>query len=248
MFKKKAFLGSLTKGDVIGAGASLLGNIGSGVAGLIGAKKMKAPSKPVDYSPVKLQTSVNVNPQLDNIERSRTRMTDHISSNSASSAGKLARLQGIEANATDAKNRIYGEKSNIETGLINEDARNQQDVRMRNVDKYNTYQDKLSDFNARRTAFKTNIAQSMITGVTDTVDNLSTMNEQRKAEANKEALIISSNPEVSPAQVHQNGYEFSRKQAERFAETHDEPGTRDYFQKYIESINKKNKRAKKLSN
>lgn len=112
-----------------------LGAFGRTAAGIIGASinnatnrnylsrmeglisKMKSYNVPL----TKLKTRFNINPQLSEIENKLLLTTKDIDANTASSQVGLARKRAARLNATLQKNKLHGQKENIETQLINQD-------------------------------------------------------------------------------------------------------------------------------
>lgn len=79
--------------------------------------KMKAYQIPL----TKLKTRYNINPQLAEIENALRIGKNDIDANTASSQAALARKRTATLNATLEKNKLYGQKENIETKLTNDD-------------------------------------------------------------------------------------------------------------------------------
>lgn len=79
--------------------------------------KMKAHQIPL----TKLKTRYNINPQLAEIENALRIGKNDIDANTASSQVALARKRAATLNATLEKNKLHGQKENIETDLINKD-------------------------------------------------------------------------------------------------------------------------------
>lgn len=79
--------------------------------------KMKAHQIPL----TKLKTRYNINPQLAEIENALRIGKNDIDANTASSQVALARKRTATLNATLEKNKLHGQKENIETDLINKD-------------------------------------------------------------------------------------------------------------------------------
>lgn len=84
-------------------------------------EKHKIVRKDAVYSPVKLKTRININPQLQQIQRERDRNIRSIVENTASSKDALNRIRLENLEARDKNVAIQGQKENIETQLINQD-------------------------------------------------------------------------------------------------------------------------------
>lgn len=112
----------------IGAGSQILSGVTGAIInnatnrkylgqmeGLI--NKMKAYDIPL----TKLKTHYNINPQLAEIDNALRIGKQDIDANTASSQVALARKRSAQLNATLEKNKLHGQKENIETDLINKD-------------------------------------------------------------------------------------------------------------------------------
>lgn len=149
---------NLTTADWIGLGSNVAGSLASYFATRRAINKMRGPSQPTLISANKLKTKYNINPQLDRIREDKFEAYRDIDSNTASSRVSLARKQRVRNAAGQAANELYGNKENIETNLINQDRRNQQNVRQFNAQQYNQYID-------RKTAFDNGIIEAKVTNI-----------------------------------------------------------------------------------
>lgn len=156
---------SITGGDIL--------NIGLGVAGSLisnaiaqGAYndiyKNYAPKRPILAVPAKLKTNYNELPQLEAIRRARLNTERAINENSYNSSSVLDKMNINNVNAAESENKIYGEKENIETGLVNQDALHREQVNRENIAALNDYYENLNQFNRDITLSK---AQSNIGAV-----------------------------------------------------------------------------------
>lgn len=91
--------------------------------------KMKAYQIPL----TKLKTNYNINPQLAEIENALRIGKNDIDANTASSQVALARKRAATLNATLEKNKLHGQKENIETDLINKDRLQQSQTITENI-------------------------------------------------------------------------------------------------------------------
>lgn len=127
----------LTTGDWINAGV----NIGGALINL--ASRHSLPQKAIKYkSPIPLtaikgKTKININPQLREIDKTINKYTDTINKNTASSRVSLNRLRDLNLNRLDMVNKLYAQKENQETALINQDNRNLQNIINQNIQAQN---------------------------------------------------------------------------------------------------------------
>lgn len=127
----------LTAGDWINAGV----NIGGSLINL--ASRHSLPQRAIKYkSPIPLtaikgKTKININPQLREIDKTINKYTDTINKNTSSSQVSLNRLRDLNLNRLDMVNKLYGQKENQETELINQDNRNLQNIINQNIQAQN---------------------------------------------------------------------------------------------------------------
>lgn len=123
-------------------------------------------AKPRLQKPVNLKTEINVNPQLRTIRDAVASTTKSIKQNSSSSATARAEMSGVRLAGTKQRNDVFVQKENIETGLVNKNRLNKQNVSARNLAKLDRYDDKnfarSTDINARLSANAANIAGDYI--------------------------------------------------------------------------------------
>lgn len=187
---------NLTTADWIGLGSNVAGSLASYFASRRAINKMRGPSQPTLISANKLKTKYNINPQLDRIREDKFEAYRDIDSNTASSRVSLARKQRVRNAAGQAANELYGNKENIETNLINQDRRNQQNVRQFNAQQYNQYIDRKAAFdNGIREAKVTNI-NNLFNGINAGIQDMISRYENRKALNNTIGAMRASAPNV----------------------------------------------------
>lgn len=187
---------NITAADWIGLGSNMAGSLASYFASRRAINKMRGPSQPTLISASKLKTKYNINPQLDRIREDKFEAYRDIDSNTASSRVSLARKQRVRNAAGQAANELYGNKENIETNLINQDRRNQQNVRQFNAQQYNQYIDRKAAFdNGIREAKVTNI-NNLFSGINAGIQDMISRYENRKALNNTIGAMRASAPNV----------------------------------------------------
>lgn len=187
---------NLTAADWIGLGSNMVGSLASYFASRRAINKMRGPGQPTLISANKLKTKYNINPQLDRIREDKFEAYRDIDSNTASSRVSLARKQRVRNAAGQAANELYGNKENIETNLINQDRRNQQNVRQFNAQQYNQYIDRKAAFdNGIREAKVTNI-NNLFSGINAGIQDMISRYENRKALNNTIGAMRASAPNV----------------------------------------------------
>ena len=136
--------------------------------------KMKAYQIPL----TKLKTRYNINPQLNEIENALRIGKNDIDANTASSQVALARKRAATLNAVLEKNKLHGQKENIETELINKDRLQQAQTIAENIRNTQNVENQklqmLADITDKRaenaSATTQNIVGSVVGGI-DTILN-----------------------------------------------------------------------------
>lgn len=199
---------NITTADWIGLGSSIAGGLGSYFASKRAINKMRGPGRPTLISANKLKTKYNINPQLDRIREDKFEAYRDIDSNTASSRVSLARKQRVRNAAGQAANELYGNKENIETNLINQDRRNQQNVRQFNAQQYNQYIDRKTAFdNGIREAKLTNV-NNLFTGINAGIQDMISRYENRKALNNTIGAMRASAPNVDDRIMRDAGVDY----------------------------------------
>lgn len=137
--------------------------------------------EPILMAAAKLKTRYNANPQLTKIEDETRRTMRDIDRNTSNSRVGLARKQLAALRGQEAKNQVYAQKENIETELINKDKLNQQEVTVRNLARYDQYNQALAAQMANR-------ARLRLAADTANIQNklaVSTANANLKAQADQ---------------------------------------------------------------
>lgn len=199
---------NITTADWIGLGSNVAGSLASYFASKRAINKMRGQSQPTLISASKLKTKYNINPQLDRIREDKFEAYRDIDSNTASSRVSLARKQRVRNAAGQAANELYGNKENIETNLINQDRRNQQNVRQFNAQQYNQYIDRKAAFdNGIREAKVTNI-NNLFSGINAGIQDMISRYENRKALNNTIGAMRASAPNVDDRIMRDAGVDY----------------------------------------
>lgn len=184
--------------DGIGIASNIVGSIIGYNANKKALEKMKYTKAPVNLIPAKLKTSININPQLDAIRDQQQAYERQIDANTASSRVALGRKQLGRLNTIKLLNNLYGDKENIETGLINRDKLNQQAVTNQNITNYNTWRERKNAFEnviiEKQSENTIGLINSINAGVQNAIGNL----EKRLATENNIRAIAAANPNVNP--------------------------------------------------
>lgn len=184
-----------TKSDIVGIGSNVISGVSGYLNNLHMLNSLKAPAAPVLNQAAKLKTTVNINPQLDTVDRGvqsavRDSNENTASSNVAASRNMAASLYGVAS-----KNQLYGNKENAETELINKDKLNQQEVARANAEAYNNYTNNVINFRNtvadKRAENFNGLLNTLNSGVQDAI----TKREQRTNFRNSVKASLVSNPD-----------------------------------------------------
>lgn len=184
-----------TKSDIVGIGSNVISGVSGYLNNLHMLNSLKAPVAPALNQAAKLKTTVNINPQLDTIDRDvqsavRDSNENTASSNVAASRNMAASLYGVAS-----KNQLYGNKENAETELINKDKLNQQEVARANAEAYNNYTNNVINFRNtvadKRAENFNGLLNTLNSGVQDAI----TKREQRTNFRNSVKASLVSNPD-----------------------------------------------------
>ena len=184
-----------TKSDIVGIGSNVISGVSGYLNNLHMLNSLKAPAAPVLNQAAKLKTTININPQLDTIDRGvqsavRDSNENTASSNVAASRNMAASLYGVAS-----KNQLYGNKENAETELINKDKLNQQEVARANAEAYNNYTNNVINFRNtvadKRAENFNGLLNTLNSGVQDAI----TKREQRTNFRNSVKASLVSNPD-----------------------------------------------------
>lgn len=166
-------------GDWIGLGADILGSIATGIINSKGANSIHLPERPGFLQAAKLKTTYNVAPQEEEVNRVRNRSFEDIDAGTASSVAALNRRNLLNTKATDDINKLYAQKENVETELINKDALNQQEVAAKNLQIQSDWANKVADIQNAKDNAKTQAKVMSLQGLGRAVSNFVGQASQR---------------------------------------------------------------------
>lgn len=190
----KNFLSS-NKGELVSAGIGAAGTIISGLMNKGSINKMTPPPAPQLVAPAKLKTNINVNPQLSDIRETELSMNRNIQGNTASSVASLARQQRVSNASLSQRNKIRGEKENIETQLYNQDAMNRQTVAGQNAQMINNRNMMVNQLENEKIQANANNRTQIIEGVTSGVRDFQHGMDTKRRDNLAFAAELSKNPE-----------------------------------------------------
>jgi len=170
---------AIRTGDWIGLGGDILGSIATGIINSKGANSIHLPERPGFLQAAKLKTTYNVAPQEEELNRARNRSFEDIDAGTASSVAALNRRNLLNTKATDDINKLYAQKENVETELINKDALNQQEVAAQNLKIQSDWANKVADIQNAKDNAKTQAKVMSLQGLGRAVSNFVGQASQR---------------------------------------------------------------------
>lgn len=170
---------AIRTGDWIGLGGDILGSIATGIINSKGANSIHLPERPGFLQAAKLKTTYNVAPQEEEVNRVRNRSFEDIDAGTASSVAALNRRNLLNTKATDDINKLYAQKENVETELINKDALNQQEVAAQNLKIQSDWANKVADIQNAKDNAKTQSKVMSLQGLGRAVSNFVGQASQR---------------------------------------------------------------------
>lgn len=182
-------------GDAISSGIGAIGSLVSGFMNKSSINNIQAPQKPQLVAPAKLKTTINVNPQLSDITENELTTRRDIAGNTSSSVASLARRQRVSNASLSERNRIRGEKENIETQLKNQDAMNRQSVAAQNAATTNAHNNIVTQIENDKIQAIANNRTAMIDSVTGAVRDYQLGRDKKKMDRLRLAAQMSATPE-----------------------------------------------------
>jgi hypothetical protein len=141
-----------------------------------------------------MKTNYNANPALNEVQSQYRQFTKGIDDNTANSntsrANKLAGFSSV----IDQKSKIYGEKENIETALINKDIMNRQSVSDRNLrnsqEVSNQNRVRLDEYRMNQAIRKDNIRTQLSTNAAANVETFTKQVQDKNSFNNDQSKIL----------------------------------------------------------
>lgn len=164
----------ITKGEsdwqgYAAAGVNALGSVINSLIMNNALRKQRPPVRPVPKIAQKLKTKYNINPQLsENREATAQAVKDVVRNTASSQVGRnLVNNLGLQRAIAD--NKLFAEKENKETELINKDIINRQSVDHENVDTYNKWLEARNDFYNNRSLLRAQNWATLVNGISSQI-------------------------------------------------------------------------------
>ena len=166
--------------------------------------------QPIFTPAAKLKTKININPQVDAINRTTAAKNANVSANTASSKVRNARMNNNYIDRLVYLNELYGMKENKETELINADKLNQQEITKGNIQAYNDWVEKKQNFDNTVREKQSENAVSFVSNLATGVDDVLANRQKRKQFKQNVAAYMASHPNVNPELLESYGLDLVR--------------------------------------
>ena len=160
----------ITKGEsdwqgYAAAGVNALGSIVNSLIMNNALRKQRPPVRPVPKIAQKLKTKYNINPQLSENREATAQAVKDVLRNTASLQVGRNLVNNLGLQRAIADNKLFAEKENKETELINKDITNRESVDHENVDTYNKWLEARNDFYNNRSLLRAQNWASLVNGL-----------------------------------------------------------------------------------
>ena len=171
-------------------------------------RDLKYQGQPVFTPAAKLKTKININPQIDAVNRTTAAKNANVSANTASSKVRNARMNNNYIDRLGYLNELYGMKENKETELINADKLNQQEITKGNIQAYNDWVEKKQNFDNTVREKQSENSVSFVSNLASGVDDILTNRQKRKQFKQNVAAYMASHQNVSPELLESYGLDI----------------------------------------
>lgn len=227
-------------------GSDLISGIAKGGASLASylinrnmLNDLKYTGQPIFTPAAKLKTKININPQIDAINRTTAARNANVSANTASSKVRNVRMNNNYIDRLGYLNELYGMKENKETELINADKLNQQEITKGNIQAYNDWVEKKQNFDNTVREKQSENAVSFVSNLASGVDDILTNRQKRKQFKQNIAAYMASHPNVSPELLESYGLDIfgnSKKTKKQVSATTKKTTPRVYTKEELDLI------------
>ena len=169
---------------------------------------LKYTGQPIFTPAAKLKTKININPQIDVVNRTTAARNANVSANTASSKVRNARMNNNYIDRLGYLNELYGMKENKETELINADKLNQQEITKGNIQAYNDWVEKKQNFDNAVREKQSENAVSFVSNLASGIDDIIANRQKRKQFKQNVAAYMASHPNVSPELLESYGLDI----------------------------------------
>lgn len=164
----------ITKGEsdwqgYAAAGVNALGSVINSLIMNNSLRKQRPPVRPIPKIAQKLKTKYNINPQLSENREATAQAIRDVARNTASSQVGRNLINSLGLQRAIADNKLFAEKENKETELINKDIVNRQSVDYENVDTYNKWLEARNDFYNNRSLLRAQNWATLVNGISSQI-------------------------------------------------------------------------------
>lgn len=204
--------GTIFKGsDWAQLGADTIGSLFGSLANLNTANNMVIPREPAPIQAVKLPTTYSIGADLADNNRAVNEMLKDARNNMSSSAGLNSMRNRIRLAGSDRVNSLNQTRSRAENEMLTADAKNQQDITIRNAMIDADYQARLNEAQNRRALLRGNAYSTMLSGLSDAFGNFIDQGKQRYSDQQAMNYYMALLPEEGRTWLRRNRVDFLRK-------------------------------------
>lgn len=204
--------GTIFRGsDWVQLGADTIGSLVGGLANLNTANNMVMPRETAPIQAVKLPTTYSIGADLADNNRVVNEMLRDSRNNISSSMALNTMRNHIRLAGNDRVNSLYQTRSRAENEMLTADAKNQQDIAIRNAMIDADYQARLNEAQNRRVLLRGNAYSTMLSGLSDAVGNFIDQGKQRYSDQQAMNYYMALLPEEGRTWLRRNRVDFLRK-------------------------------------
>lgn len=204
--------GTIFRGsDWVQLGADTIGSLVGGLANLNTANNMVMPREPAPIQAVKLPTTYSIGADLADNNRVVNEMLRDSRNNISSSMALNTMRNRIRLAGNDRVNSLYQTRSRAENEMLTADAKNQQDIAIRNAMIDADYQARLNEAQNRRALLRGNAYSTMLSGLSDAVGNFIDQGKQRYSDQQAMNYYMALLPEEGRTWLRRNRVDFLRR-------------------------------------
>lgn len=160
----------ITKGEsdwqgYAAAGVNALGSVINSLIMNNALRKQRPPVRPIPKIAQKLKTKYNINPQLSENREATAQAVKDVVRNIGSSQVSRNLINNLGLQKAIADNKLFAERENKETELINKDIINRQSIDNENVEEHNKWEEARNDFYNNRSLLRAQNWASLVNGL-----------------------------------------------------------------------------------
>lgn len=196
-------------GDYLGLGIDTLAALSTGLVNYNTAGKYTLPDRAPIIQASKLNTTYNINPEIEEIKRYRDRLTGQTFNNTSSSVAALNRSTAINLDALSNLSKLWATKENEENKMLTEDAKNQQTVVAQNVQNELARQSEIARIKNEANQAKGDALNVGLSGLSQAWTNFWTAGRTAYEDDQSRRAMIASSKEATPTRLSEMDFDLS---------------------------------------